>query len=567
MYPWLINLHSLPPSPDLIASTTDFLSTTNTSPPFYFFLFLFFSFVISLLSLSPEYSSILLRTPPFTRRSLAISYLPCRIPSFASSSPPGIRPSCGLHLHPLVALSLWLLSRPGLRELLCLSVRLLWCCFDGRVSECPPRGCFSLSSPRFILHPSSHLLLSFVLLGSRLHLSTAGIMWLYRGVQSAIFYYAACTPCANSIDRRKRLNDAIRSKREREKCDALVTDQPRPFPQPIPFSTNPGWNEEIALGPGPPARNHRALNRRANSWNTDGLSGSSMDADVGNLSQKKEKGSSRDRWNRMRYQREDELLWGQGRGKAEAKGSSKYHIARVPPVNDLHPPIVSGPKSRAETRWMLQPPPSARIMEGKERSHVAVRCSPPGSARIDEEDNETALPGPAGRKSPNEHKQQQQSQAPCSSVSEKKTLKPSPLSICPDYHAQKASDPELRTRLPRRPPSTLQAHGRDESNFVIASPSEPPSPLSSPADSEGGSPSLSLRCPETPVSRPVSKATDESGKPRPTISKTLSTLHRDHHATNTNKVHLLRLEINDPPEEVGMGQFDQIRPYRWSMDI
>ncbi len=43
-------------------------------------------------------------------------------------------------------------------------------------------------------------------------------------------------------------------------------------------------------------------------------------------------------------------------------------MARNPPVNDLHPPVVStAPSSREETRWMLQPPPSAKIMEGKER--------------------------------------------------------------------------------------------------------------------------------------------------------------------------------------------------------
>lgn len=396
-------------------------------------------------------------------------------------------------------------------------------------------------------------------------------MWLYRGVQSAVFYYASCTPCANSIDRRKRLKDAVRSKRERERSEALVTDQPRPFVQPIPFSTNPGWNEEIALGPGPPARNHRALNRRTDSWNVDDMSDCSMDADVeGPLSsQKKDKRPLRgDRWGRMRYQREDEPLWGEetevkgssvglsGHGKAGAKEPSKYYIARVPPVNDLHPPIVSGPKSRAETRWMLQPPPSAKVMAGKERSHVSVRCSPPGSSRLDEDDEDVVLP------ERNQRLRQLQLSAALSSVPEKsRPPKPSPITVYPSYHAQRASDPEQSPRI-RRPSSNLHAHGRDESNFVIASlhsPSEPPSPLSSPAESEDG---LSWRCPETPVSRPASKATDESKVYRPAISKTLSTLHRDN-----NKVQLLQLEINDHPDDVGLGQFEQLRPYRWSMDI
>ncbi|THC98784.1 hypothetical protein EYZ11_001763 [Aspergillus tanneri] len=177
-------------------------------------------------------------------------------------------------------------------------------------------------------------------------------MWLYRGAQSAVFYYATCTPCASSVDRRKRRKDAARSQREKEKLDAIVTDQPRPFPQPTPFSTNQGWMEEITLGPGPPARRGglRNTHRRTDSWNTDAQSANSAN-DVprtGGSAQKKDKGSLMqpvsDRWNRMRYQREDEPLWGQevevkgssvglsGRGRTDVKEPSKYYIARVPPL-------------------------------------------------------------------------------------------------------------------------------------------------------------------------------------------------------------------------------------------
>ncbi|RMJ20711.1 hypothetical protein PHISP_08419, partial [Aspergillus sp. HF37] len=211
-------------------------------------------------------------------------------------------------------------------------------------------------------------------------------MWLYRGAQSVVFYYSTCTPCANSIDQRKRRKEAARARREKEKASTLVTDQPRPFAQPPPFSTNEGWNEEIALGPGPPGRRGGARHHphRPCSWNTDTLSASSApsnrDLDGGvEAPRKNSKGRHPlgDRWDWMRFQREDEPLWGEniddrgGRsagisGGAKSSFSSKYSVARVPPVNDLHPPIVSGPKSRAETRWMLQPPPSARVMAGKE---------------------------------------------------------------------------------------------------------------------------------------------------------------------------------------------------------
>lgn len=85
------------------------------------------------------------------------------------------------------------------------------------------------------------------------------------------------------------------------------------------------------------------------------------------------------------------------------------------------------------------------------------------------------------------------------------------------------------------------------------------------AHTDENSPSLSWKYPDTPVSRPGSKATNDSGKllSRPQISKTLSTLQRDN-----KKVHMLHFEISDDPhDEVGFGQLERIRPWRWSMDI
>ncbi|XHG06846.1 hypothetical protein AWENTII_010022 [Aspergillus wentii] len=388
-------------------------------------------------------------------------------------------------------------------------------------------------------------------------------MWLYRGVQSAVFYYATCTPCANSLDRRKRKKDAARSQREKEKTDAIVSDQPRPFPQPTPFSTNQGWREEIALGPGPPARRGgNRHNRRPESWDTDGYD---ADSDLrsgggGRSGKKKDKGSSlkhplSDRWSRMRYQREDEPLWGEdvevkgssiglsGRGKAESDEPSKYYIARVPPVNDLHPPIVSGPKSRAETRWMLQPPPSAKVMAGKQRFDSSNRTND----RLDQDKNavdpeRSSSPFSAtGQKSP-----------PSSSQNpEKRTLKPSPITVPPEFRAQKASAPESTTgQNIRQPSSTALTHGRDESNFVISHPitSRPGSPSTiSTTDSET-SPSV-WQCPVTPASRPGSKATDDKLCRQP-LSQVLPTVQR-----GSKDVHMLQLEINDDThDEVGFGQ-------------
>lgn len=369
-------------------------------------------------------------------------------------------------------------------------------------------------------------------------------MWLYRGAQSAVFYYATCTPCAMSIDRRKRKNDAARTQRMQQRYDLdVITDQPRPFPQPTPFSTNEGWREEIALGPGPPTRRGGNRNhQRTNSWNTD------------QSSQLKDKSGSLmhplgERWNRMRYQREDEPLWGQ---EQEVRGSSigfsgsgradrepKYYTARAPPVNDLHPPIVSGPISRAETRWMLQPPPSARVMEGKTSFANSPRDSVGGfpGDRL----SRVVQHGPRRNEI-----------------------------VAEQFSNDGALDlGSIQQNLPRRP-SVSRVRERSNSfsreDFEFSRHSRSDSMFSL-AHSDDLSPSSSWKYPDTPETRRASKSIDESDKAprRPQISKTLSTLQRP---DNKHNVHLLHLEINDDHhDEVGLGQLERIRPWRWSMDI
>jgi len=53
-------------------------------------------------------------------------------------------------------------------------------------------------------------------------------------------------------------------------------------------------------------------------------------------------------------------------GWATSKPAPAYYTARCPPVNDLHPPVVSTlPTSRSDREWMKAKPPSAAFMEGK----------------------------------------------------------------------------------------------------------------------------------------------------------------------------------------------------------
>ena len=213
--------------------------------------------------------------------------------------------------------------------------------------------------------------------------------WFWRGFQSAIFYYISCAPCTKLNYRRKR-----RKQLKRERSEKALREAEEGFQHhPSPFSTNPYWKEEISLGPGPP---QRKANRDGKGKPKDGrglrtggvgssteTAASNADTIVGEDSRENIRDSG-EGWNRRRYQRQDETLWGKEEEESKLMGMSPvsrsassnagYYQARNPAVNDLHPPVVSTqPTHRNETRWMLQPPPKAKIMEGKERATTPNR--------------------------------------------------------------------------------------------------------------------------------------------------------------------------------------------------
>lgn len=213
--------------------------------------------------------------------------------------------------------------------------------------------------------------------------------WFWRGFQSAIFYYISCAPCTKLNYRWKR-----RKQMKREKFEKALHEAEEGLQQhPSPFSTNPYWKEEISLGPGPPQRkanrdgkgkprDSRGL-RTGGFGSSTGTGTSSADTMVEKDSVENMRGSGED-WNKRRYQREDEILWGKQEDEGKltgmspvsrsASGNANYYQARNPAVNDLHPPVVSTqPTHRSETQWMIQPPPKARIMEGKEKANTPNR--------------------------------------------------------------------------------------------------------------------------------------------------------------------------------------------------
>lgn len=213
--------------------------------------------------------------------------------------------------------------------------------------------------------------------------------WFWRGFQSAIFYYISCAPCTKLNYHRKRQKQLKREKSEK----ALHKAEEGIHQHPSPFSTNPYWEEEISLGPGPPERkavrdgkgkpkDNRGLRTGGVGSSTE-TGTSSADTMVGEEGGEKIRDSG-EGWNKRRYQREDEILWGKEEEGSKpvglspisrsASGNASYYQARNPAVNDLHPPVVSTqPTHRSETQWMLQPPPRAKIMEGKEKANLPNR--------------------------------------------------------------------------------------------------------------------------------------------------------------------------------------------------
>jgi hypothetical protein len=234
--------------------------------------------------------------------------------------------------------------------------------------------------------------------------------WFLRGVQSAVFHYASCAPCTGYTDGRKRRRAARAARKVKDK---LQLEHPDAYQHPPPTGTNPYWDEEIRIGPGPPPR--RA--RRTNTCSTRGVvtagtqhsppskTDSSVDGDRGDDVRLSDDTIEDDTWNHKRYQREDEDLWGIDEPSVPlqhvASGSSvgglgynlkrpatsrsaSYYSVRAPPVNDLHPPVVSMPSpDPADNRWMLQPPPKASVMAGRERASNRSRSGSGASSRVE----------------------------------------------------------------------------------------------------------------------------------------------------------------------------------------
>ncbi|KAL8837197.1 MAG: hypothetical protein Q9176_005828 [Flavoplaca citrina] len=311
--------------------------------------------------------------------------------------------------------------------------------------------------------------------------------WLWRGTQSAAFYYLSCVPCSELAYRRRRRKNAARTKAEKEK----QKDQD-PYPHPVAFSTNTYWREEITLGPGPPQKNgkvrreqerkrweDRGTNDKENqrglmTGNSTDTGASSADTVVAQnslqgVTETEQERRSGDNWNKRRYQREDEILWGfDDVGEDRTGGSKNYTNVRNPAVNDLHPPVVSTiSTNRSETRWMLQPPPSAKIMEGKVQASRSRSAS--GGSNGSSKRGEAGLGRQLGERMMEEKRRRGQASQTGSPAMSRVPTDERPMSSNPMTRGQRHDRDTGYGRLPRK--STESQCSSDSSKRRAGAPS------------------------------------------------------------------------------------------------
>ena len=234
-------------------------------------------------------------------------------------------------------------------------------------------------------------------------------MAIHRGIQSAIFYYLSCAPCAEARYRKKRKQEAIRGRADREALEAELG--PNVYRHPSPSSTNPYWQAEIAAGPALVSRGGKKKNasNNATSESRAGMKSSmtqrSNESGVPSSVDLSSGGASRDgrvdsKYHFQQFQREDEpwqssvsverlasrsaldgSLTGNGITRPQRVKLRGFEPGKNPQINELHPATVTKINSREEAKWLMAPPPTADFMSGKERGSRSCSDSG-GSSRL-----------------------------------------------------------------------------------------------------------------------------------------------------------------------------------------
>ncbi|KAI4719891.1 hypothetical protein E4T48_03881 [Aureobasidium sp. EXF-10727] len=332
-------------------------------------------------------------------------------------------------------------------------------------------------------------------------------MAIHRGIQSAIFYYLSCAPCTGYSYRKKRRKEADR---DRVAKHALEMEQPGLYRHPSPFATNVHWQTEIDLGPTPAPGKRRGQKKGRARTSDENASNVASSVNLG-LTQNESNDST---WNLRNWQQEDDddNYWGanypyRSSRRTSTNGAStvsrpltartattnrsaatSYYSVSNPPINELHPPIVTRMDTSADVMWMLQPPPPARTARGRSTSTLARSDS--GASR------------PSTRRATNENLSRQVSQR---IVDEKLRNGQSP-SI--DSLQPSSSTDDLKPSRRRRPPPPINVQ-EDAANIRPLMPVGPPVTDRRP----NNSPKKHLLPPQ-PLSPVMSAKSDERSRSR-----------------------------------------------------
>jgi hypothetical protein len=165
------------------------------------------------------------------------------------------------------------------------------------------------------------------------------------------------------------------------------------YRHPSPSSTNPYWQADIVLGPAPTSRNGKSRktptsdSQRGVGQSKGSRTQSTEDSRVASSTNVavpySMEGRNDSKYSFAQQQRHDEALWGSEASEtpvrshydrpslrvppmAHIRDTSAGAIAEFPSINDMHPATVTKVNSREDAAWMMQPPPIAEVMEGKQ---------------------------------------------------------------------------------------------------------------------------------------------------------------------------------------------------------
>ncbi|KAI9893517.1 MAG: hypothetical protein M1814_006313 [Vezdaea aestivalis] len=329
-------------------------------------------------------------------------------------------------------------------------------------------------------------------------MSFAAIKDLGGATHSFIYYVASCSTIRKCAYRRKREKEAARAKIEKQQ---LEIEQPGLYRHPLPFATNPNWEEDIRLGPSSTRKGARSVEKKeGKSGFTSGKARaqeSSLDMEARLADNSVEEISTPfstaddQNWNRRRYQRLDEDLWGHTslieqdgdseRPRPVTRGSAvgmvgTSNLSVTPQIiakpsrkrigcepDELARPVITrAPRQGDHLQWMRQPPPPAKVMEGKEPANRSRATSGASSGKKSSSGKSSAARSAVSQRPPNST-----TTPPKPPVSQASASAPVSLPTEPE-----AKDFAIRSASrPQKPPIPIP-NDTDED--------EPPSPFSSP---------------------------------------------------------------------------------------